>query len=519
MAAPIAKSTHRANGIGPELLVGLGLGFNSAWVSMAFKSLTLYGSAAEGPGAEPVLDGVYLISIISVCITLLVASLFQKRTWVVLAHFPTFIAMAVGMAITTAFMPLGDPTGSQLHQLIMVLAGVLSGFFSGLYLLYFGMVFTQLTLRGRVVAAAAGTILSSLLFLAFNALPAPAALGVAMGCPLLSALFLALGSMRAPLQNGLGSSPTDDAFSQGGFPRAFGAAILRCQPKPIEDAHEKASWRNLIMRIALASALVGFASEGVRTLYVQMDLVSAGQYAYAGFKAADSLIATILVVALALLLITRRTERMAKDCYFVICIILAMGILLLPLPLIFPGVDSYIPLAISSAAYGAFGMFVWVLSACICASYPSATIAGFAAIRAAWALGPLVGLVSGRALLSTLGLSVQSAFIAMLAGIFSLLIVMSFVFSEGDLGRIMAIVPTRVQARFRSKCELVAKRYDLTERESEIMMMLAKGRNLAYIQDQLFVSKSTVSTHRQHIYQKTGVHSQQELIDLVQEAE
>ena len=45
----------------------------------------------------------------------------------------------------------------------------------------------------------------------------------------------------------------------------------------------------------------------------------------------------------------------------------------------------------------------------------------------------------------------------------------------------------------------------------------AMGRNLPYVQDQLCLSKSTVSTHRQHIYQKLGIHSQQELINLVQE--
>ena len=38
----------------------------------------------------------------------------------------------------------------------------------------------------------------------------------------------------------------------------------------------------------------------------------------------------------------------------------------------------------------------------------------------------------------------------------------------------------------------------------------------AYIQETLVLSKSTVSTHRQHIYQKLGIHSQQELIDLIQ---
>ncbi len=54
-------------------------------------------------------------------------------------------------------------------------------------------------------------------------------------------------------------------------------------------------------------------------------------------------------------------------------------------------------------------------------------------------------------------------------------------------------------------------------RETEIMTLFAKGRNLAYIQEQLCLSKSTVSTHRQHIYQKLGIHSSQEMIDLIQE--
>lgn len=49
------------------------------------------------------------------------------------------------------------------------------------------------------------------------------------------------------------------------------------------------------------------------------------------------------------------------------------------------------------------------------------------------------------------------------------------------------------------------------------MTLFAKGRNLAYIQEQLCLSKSTVCTHRQHIYQKLGVHSSQEMIDLIQE--
>ena len=77
-------------------------------------------------------------------------------------------------------------------------------------------------------------------------------------------------------------------------------------------------------------------------------------------------------------------------------------------------------------------------------------------------------------------------------------------------------MPTDRKQRFQDRCRAVIERYHLTEREGEIMIMFAKGRNLPYVQEELCLSKSTVSTHRQHIYQKLGVHSAQEMIDLIQ---
>lgn len=519
MSVLSAARLKRIRSFGPELLVGLGLGANAAWVSMSFKSLTLYGNVASAGGSEPVLDAVYLISIATVCVTLSLAAAAERRTWMVLAHLPTYLALAVGTTITTLFMPLGSPGGSELQQIILVVTGVLSGLFSSLYLIYFGFALSQLTLPGKVLAAAASTIFSSVLCVAFNVLHPGLAIMLAAAMPLISAALTIAGMRRATLEVGTTGASMVSSPENIGFPGNFSTAILRSKPSPISNPAQKATWRGLVGRIAAASLLVGFANESSRTLYMQMDLVEAGQYAYAGVQAVDSLLATIAVVALALLLLLRRSSRMAKDCYFAICLLLTLGIVLLPAPGLFANVGSFIPLAVSSAAYSTFGMFIWILTACICSSFPQATIAAFASIRAAWAIGPLLGIVLGRAVLETMGLSPAGIYVITLCGIIALVVVSTFVFSSEDLGKIMAIVPTRTQQRFRHKCQLVAQRFGLTERESEIMMMLAKGRNLPFIQDQLYLSRSTVSTHRQHIYQKTGVHSQQELIDLVQEAE
>lgn len=61
-----------------------------------------------------------------------------------------------------------------------------------------------------------------------------------------------------------------------------------------------------------------------------------------------------------------------------------------------------------------------------------------------------------------------------------------------------------------------AERYRLSARESEVFELLAKGRNRVYISKALFISDNTTRTHMKNIYRKLGVHSQQELIDLLE---
>lgn len=65
-------------------------------------------------------------------------------------------------------------------------------------------------------------------------------------------------------------------------------------------------------------------------------------------------------------------------------------------------------------------------------------------------------------------------------------------------------------------CDRLARQGGLTPREREIMGMLARGHNGYHIRDELTLSYNTVKTHVKRIYRKLDVHSQQELIDLVE---
>ena len=71
---------------------------------------------------------------------------------------------------------------------------------------------------------------------------------------------------------------------------------------------------------------------------------------------------------------------------------------------------------------------------------------------------------------------------------------------------------------FETACAAVAEKHRLTARETEVFELLARGRTSPVIQEKLVLSHNTVKTHVRHIYAKLDVHSQQELISMVEEA-
>ena len=61
----------------------------------------------------------------------------------------------------------------------------------------------------------------------------------------------------------------------------------------------------------------------------------------------------------------------------------------------------------------------------------------------------------------------------------------------------------------------LASSYMLSARETEVFRLWATGHTLKYIQEKLYLSPSTVKTHVRHIYDKTGVHSRSEIVELL----
>lgn len=65
------------------------------------------------------------------------------------------------------------------------------------------------------------------------------------------------------------------------------------------------------------------------------------------------------------------------------------------------------------------------------------------------------------------------------------------------------------------RCDLIGRKYALSQREIEVMALVARGYTISSIASKLFISDNTVKTHLRRLYQKLDIHKKQELFALI----
>lgn len=73
-------------------------------------------------------------------------------------------------------------------------------------------------------------------------------------------------------------------------------------------------------------------------------------------------------------------------------------------------------------------------------------------------------------------------------------------------------IARQVITRFQDDSEVEVGDYELSQREKEVLNLLAEGNNYQEIADKLFISVDTVRHHIRNIYKKLHVHSQSEAV-------
>ena len=105
--------------------------------------------------------------------------------------------------------------------------------------------------------------------------------------------------------------------------------------------------------------------------------------------------------------------------------------------------------------------------------------------------------------------------------VFVLLMASLFMFSNRNLTTGWGLVLPSQRLTSDSSLESVAQQLtienNITPREAEIFLLMARGRNRRVISEELVVSEETIKSHINSIYRKLDIHSQQELLDLVED--
>lgn len=186
--------------------------------------------------------------------------------------------------------------------------------------------------------------------------------------------------------------------------------------------------------------------------------------------------------------------------------------------------DDYLSGFCVAGGYTAFSILIMVLCSNLCYRY---------GVSAVWLFGMerslrLVFMFLGRCVYEygsviTVG-SVRGTTIA--SGIAILAVVMGtfFLLSQKELsskwGASFLVGPEGNGEAVRKqeladRCELLAKRFGLTSRETEVLILLAQRKTVGMIERELYIANGTAKAHVRHVYQKFDIHSREELFDLL----
>lgn len=105
-----------------------------------------------------------------------------------------------------------------------------------------------------------------------------------------------------------------------------------------------------------------------------------------------------------------------------------------------------------------------------------------------------------------------------LLGVLTLAIIGMLFFTIADVQRLYVTPRTGVpDASLEEKCAAIAAMGRLTNRESEVLVLLARGRSVPYISDELSIAQGTAKHHVSNIYRKLGVADRQGLLDAIEQ--
>ena len=501
----------------------VGFGLYYAWIWLCYDSTTLLDASIRA-NADTTFT-MYLASTTALGLTLVLAAAFPAVSARLAQNKPFLLAMGLLAGIATVFVKIMAPNGA--FDPVFLLFCVLTGLGTAWVCLRMGIEYASVGSRRATMNAAAAFVAASLMYFLVRGLPDHFGLGVMALLPLGATLCTLTPVGDAPMEEPVESH--DHLLPRGFFLR-------------------------LMFAIAVFSAVVG-VTRGFSALTQATNVLDdRGCMVVFGM----ALVAMLLYVLVG----TLGNDFDVSRLYYPVIILASVGILVMPLV---DGAGQAGGVFVG-IAYACFVMIMWCLFAHVAYVTGVPAVRVFGLGRGTSALGTTAGWLLGSQLAGHEMLDATSMFVVSCVMVLALLVVSMLVFNDRAVGMVLRMVGKRAAqdaqigrdfvcandnlnvvahgdhdgprdasvpfeqdgddaqasksdraGTWTRSCLDIAARFGLSQRETEVLFLLAKGRTIAFIADELGVSFNTAKSHIRHVYVKIGVHTKSELLDLVEQ--
>ncbi|MEG1750469.1 MAG: LuxR family transcriptional regulator [Raoultibacter sp.] len=505
------KANYEDEGSSGEInLLSVGLGLHQAWIYAAlFGESYIFGTPCVSNGLDFQDSLIFIVSAICHVACLCVGASTARRWRVVYRSKKTILIAMILTLCGTLIMPASTMLGS-LGLYVEVFSGITTGIGSALFILFWGTAFSHSNLATIVNNTAVALVIGVCLYaIVLHQIPFPLA-GILTAClPLGEAIILFILLPQI-------------------YPKDSNIPLF----EPI-----KIRRRLLIVKLGLPVSVFGFALGSLRVVTLQT-VVPALNMPYLLFMLLAAGFATVLILITALA--TSKHERLTF-LFRPLVPFIAVAAFFIPLS---GNKDLLFADTLLLIAYMCFEALMWIFLSELAHKFRLSPVFVFGLGHGALVGGSFLGSLipyKSWALASNLPFGeTTGAILTLLA----MVIAYALLPGEKEISKLV-ILPTSAEnsnnlskknaseketsfknqeegktrkTRFKICCEEIAGRYLLSQRETEVLFFLAKGHNSAYIQEKLYISEGTSKTHIRHIYKKLGVHTQQELMRMIEES-
>lgn len=449
----------------------LGLGIYRAWIEIVYV-----GSFVDFPIAAIAGQNVFSISSV---VTMLGCALLSKKIGSFFNQKILYVLCGTALSLSTigAFASLFYP---EVAGMIAFPSTILGGFGIGLMILFWSELYACLNPLKVALYYSASCVLAALIVVVCKGFFMPWLFGVALVMPALSLLCVLLSY---------------HSLSEDELPQAV-------------EGKFSFPWKPVLLMAVYAFAY------GLQESSLYNDTFGP-----------HSALGTVLVAGVVFIGVVAKGKRFDLGTIYRVALpLMVAGFLLLPS---FGVLDPFVSNLCVSASYMAFSILMMLIMTSMSYRY---------GISAIWLFGIERGIrsifsMSGRFVeryIDSLNIPFLSSDLSLNIGVILLVVICTVILlSENELSSRWGVTflgssdkegDAALVAKQETvqRCREIAKRYKLSQREEEVLLLLAQKKPVSSIEKELVIANGTAKTHIKRIYRKLDIHSRDELVVLLE---